>query len=195
MLFKQRFWPGLADGSITLTFRTWTRPQVKIGGRYRTPAGVLVVDTVDEVPVERITDKEARRAGFADRHELVAQLQDPNATHVYRVAFHHGGADPRQRLREDAALTDEDVAALNRRLDRLDRASTHGPWTRATLQLIADQPATQSGVLAAVLGRDRPPFKLDVRKLKELGLTESLTVGYRLSPRGRALLDAWASSS
>jgi ribosomal protein S19E (S16A) len=28
-----------------------------------------------------------------------------------------------------------------------------------------------------------------VRKLKELGLTESLEVGYRLSPRGRALLD------
>jgi hypothetical protein len=97
-------------------------------------------------------------------------------------------------LREDAALTDDDVAALTRRLDRLDRASTHGPWTRATLQLIADQPAAQSGVLAAVLGRDRAPFKLDVRKLKELGLTESLTVGYRLSPRGRALLDAWATT-
>jgi hypothetical protein len=32
------------------------------------------------------------------------------------------------------------------------------------------------------------PFKLDVRKLKELGLTESLPVGYRLSPRGEFLL-------
>ena len=38
-------------------------------------------------------------------------------------------------------------------------------------------------------GRERHPFKTDVRKLKELGLTESLEVGYRLSPRGRALLD------
>jgi ribosomal protein S19E (S16A) len=43
--------------------------------------------------------------------------------------------------------------------------------------------------LAAAAGRERHPFKTDVRKLKELGLTESLEVGYRLSPRGRALLE------
>jgi Mn-dependent DtxR family transcriptional regulator len=42
--------------------------------------------------------------------------------------------------------------------------------------------------LAKHLGRDRKSFKTDVRKLKELGLTESLEVGYRLSPRGRAWL-------
>ena len=34
--------------------------------------------------------------------------------------------------------------------------------------------------------REIAPFKADVRKLKELGLTESLRIGYRLSPRGRA---------
>ncbi len=44
--------------------------------------------------------------------------------------------------------------------------------------------------LAASLGRDTQPFKRDVRKLKELGLTESLKVGYSLSPRGRAWLAA-----
>jgi hypothetical protein len=32
------------------------------------------------------------------------------------------------------------------------------------------------------------PFKRRVRQLKELGLTESLEVGYRLSPRGRTVL-------
>jgi hypothetical protein len=42
--------------------------------------------------------------------------------------------------------------------------------------------------LAAAAGRERHPFKTDVRKLKALGLTESLEVGYRLSPRGLALL-------
>jgi hypothetical protein len=44
--------------------------------------------------------------------------------------------------------------------------------------------------LAAELGRDTPSFKRDVRKLKELGLTESLDIGYRLSPRGVAVVDA-----
>jgi hypothetical protein len=34
------------------------------------------------------------------------------------------------------------------------------------------------------------PFKLNVRKLKALGLTESLEVGYRLSPRGAAFLQS-----
>jgi hypothetical protein len=43
------------------------------------------------------------------------------------------------------------------------------------------------------VGREKHPFKLDVRKLKELGLTESLEVGYRLSPRGRAVMEGLGS--
>ena len=56
------------------------------------------------------------------------------------------------------------------------------------LALIADRPAVRAPDLAASLGRDTLTFKRDVRKLKELGLTESLEVGYRISPRGAALL-------
>lgn len=41
----------------------------------------------------------------------------------------------------------------------------------------------------ALLG-EKLAFKADVRKLKELGLTESLDVGYRLSARGEAALAA-----
>jgi hypothetical protein len=190
MLFQQRFWPGLADGSITITFRTWTRRQAKVGGHYRTPAGVLVVDAIDEVPVASITEDDARRAGFLGREELLAELRDPRADHVYRIELHYAGDDPRRELRNRAELTPADLDALVRRLDRLDRASTHGPWTRVTLQTIADRPETRAADLAAQLGRERAPFKIDVRKLKELGLTESLEVGYRLSPRGRALLAA-----
>jgi hypothetical protein len=47
----------------------------------------------------------------------------------------------------------------------------------------------RAGDLAEAFGRERLKFKTDVRKLKALGLTESLEVGYRLSPRGRAFLD------
>ena len=188
MLFKQRFWPGLADGSITVTFRSWSRPQAKVGGRYVTPAGVLVVDDLSIVSVDAIEDGDVARAGFADRAELVAQLHDPAAEHVYRVEFHHGGRDPRLELREMAHLTAADAEQLLARLDRLDRASTYGPWTRPTLQLIAEHPARRAGDLAQMVGREIAPFKLDVRKLKGLGLTESLEVGYRLSPRGQALL-------
>jgi hypothetical protein len=187
VLFKQRFWPGLADGSVTLTFRRWSRPQVKEHGRYVTPAGVLEVDEITAVEPADITDGDARRAGFADRDELVGQMRGPEAGHLYRIAFHHAGDDPRLALRADAALGPAEVDELVGRLDRLDRASTHGAWTRATLALIAEHPARRAGDLAALAGRETAPFKLDVRKLKALGLTESLEVGYRLSPRGEAL--------
>jgi hypothetical protein len=188
VLFKQRFWEGLADGSITLTFRRWTRPQVKAGGRYVTPAGVLEVEDVREIEPADVTDDDARRAGFADGAEVVGQLRGPEAGHLYRIAFHHAGEDPRVALREDATLPPAEVDALAARLDRLDRASSHGPWTRATLELIASHPERRAGDLAAMVGREIQPFKTDVRKLKALGLTESLEVGYRLSPRGEALL-------
>jgi hypothetical protein len=100
------------------------------------------------------------------------------------------GPDPRIALRGDAALSESDRCEISARLGRLDRASSHGPWTALTLRAIADAPGTRAADLAAGLGRERLPFKADVRKLKALGLTENLEVGYRLSPRGRAYLES-----
>jgi uncharacterized protein with von Willebrand factor type A (vWA) domain len=93
-------------------------------------------------------------------------------------------------LAQADGLAPDDLAELDTRLARLDRASRHGAWTRPTLQLIARRPAVRAGDLADELGRERLPFKADVRKLKNLGLTLSLDVGYRLSPRGEAYLRA-----
>ena len=56
------------------------------------------------------------------------------------------------------------------------------------LALIEQQPETQAAEPAAQQDRELHAFKRDVRKLKELGLTESLERGYRLSPRGRAAM-------
>ena len=109
---------------------------------------------------------------------------------TYRIAFHLAGPDPRIALRADAALTAADRAAIAARLARYDAASRHGPWTEATLRAIAAAPGTRAADLAERLGRDElAKFKTDVRKLKALGLTESLEVGYRLSPRGRAFIE------
>ena len=188
MLFEQRLWAALADGSVTVTFRRWRRPRARPGGRHRTPAGVLAVDAVAEVDPAAITEDDARRAGFVDLAALLRQLDRHGDGPVYRVDFHHAGADPREALREADDLAEEDLAGLRARLERLDRAARDGPWTVATLELIGDRPGVRAADLAAAAGRERLPFKADVRKLKELGLTESLEVGYRLSPRGRALL-------
>ena len=68
-------------------------------------------------------------------------------------------------------------------------AASATPWTTRYLQLVAGQPGIVSRVLAPQVSADVPPFKRRVRQLKELGLTESLEAGYRLSPRGRAILE------
>jgi uncharacterized protein YjiS (DUF1127 family) len=94
----------------------------------------------------------------------------------------------REKLAAQAELSDEQIADIDRRLDRMDASSKQGPWTRKTLQLIAEQPGVVSTVLARQMQRERYEFKGLVRRLKDIGLTYALDVGYCLSPRGRAYL-------
>ena len=90
-------------------------------------------------------------------------------------------------LRQNDAISEEELTEVIRSLDRLDRASARGPWTREVLALIQAQPEIRAEIWwPSSVANDF--FKRDVRKLKELGLTESLAVGYRLSPRGRVVV-------
>jgi hypothetical protein len=189
LLFEARFWPLIASGDVTVTFRRWKRRQVVAGNRYRTPVGFIEVSSVDVVDPAGITDAEARRSGYESADAVRAAFRGSADLETYRIAFRFvGGPDPRAELAATDALSDADRAELDRRLDRMDKAGPHGPWTRATLRLIEARPATRAGDLADAVGRDRLLFKADVRKLKNLGLTESLETGYRLTPRGRAYL-------
>ncbi len=189
MLYEAKYGPGIADGSVTLTFRRWKRVQVVAGHTYRTAAGRIEVEAVDTVQPSSITAVQAGRAGYPSADALRADLRGDADQPVYRVRFHAAARpDPRDALAGRAQLDDAERAEIDRRLARLDRASSHGPWTAATLALIHERPGVRAGDLAASVGRDTAPFKLDVRKLKALGLTLSLTVGYHLSPRGQAYL-------
>ena len=175
-MFPARFWPGLVDGSITVAFRRQKRPTVKVGGTLRSPGGVLAIDAVDAIAEADITDADARAAGHTDRAEVIAALR-PEGT-LYRFRFHRAGDDPRLALREQTEIDDD---ALRAKVARLD-------WAIPVLRLIGANPAVVSTDLAPQVGMERLPFKQKVRRLKELGLTESLDVGYRLSPRGESFL-------
>ena len=185
MLFSVDAWPRLADGSITLTFRTWSRPQAKAGGRYRVGGMLLEALAVDHVATSSITDADAVRAGEPSREALLRRLGE--AADVWRVELRYLGPDDRIERREDDDLDDAQLVEIVARLSRLDRGH---PWTTRTLRLIQHYPGIVSTKLAEHAGMERPAFKLNVRKLKEMGLTESLDVGYRLSPRGEAVLRA-----
>jgi hypothetical protein len=193
VLFKQEHWAGLADGTITIAFRRWTQPRAKAGRRARFPGGVLMIDEVRVVEAAAITSADARKAGFTNAATLRDELERFGDGDVYRIALHYVGPDEREALRADDDLSAEELAALRAKLDRLDKSSPRGPWTRTVLALIAEKPAVRAPDLAASLGLDTVTFKRDVRKLKELGLTESLAVGYRISPRGRALADSFGA--
>ncbi|MDQ3106777.1 MAG: hypothetical protein M3Q68_03125, partial [Actinomycetota bacterium] len=159
------------------------------GHRYRTTVGYLEVDQVDVVDPSSIADGDARFAGYPDVDALVADLRGPPDLPLYRIRFHAVDTpDPRDELAAAGDLGAGDVTDIEARLARLDKASRRGPCTAATLDLIGERPGVRAADLAASVGRETQPFKLDVRKLKALGLTLSLEVGYRLSPRGEAYL-------
>jgi hypothetical protein len=178
---------GIADGSITLVLRRWDAPRAKAGGTQRTPAGTVRIDEVTEFPgSHRVTSRQAKAAGYPSARAAQADLDRRPAAHTYAIAVSFLAPDERPDLAADDRLTVADVEAITARLDRWDAATA--PWTRQYLRLIADNEAVRAPDLAARMNLDVPRFKRRVRQLKGLGLTTSLDVGYRLSPRGRAYL-------
>ncbi|WP_020696152.1 hypothetical protein [Reyranella massiliensis] len=185
MLLKRRFLDGIVDGSISLVFRRWRKPTVKAGGTLKTAVGVLAIDEVESTPLSKVRAVDAKRAGYSSLDELKAELSKRDEGDVYRIKVRYVGADPRIALRSKSRIGSGEFDALLVHLQRWDGTT---PWVRRTLGLIERHPGRRAGDLAAELKQETAPFKLNVRKLKALGLTESLEVGYRLAPRGRAVL-------
>ncbi len=187
MLIKDDVIEKIRSGEITVLFRRWSRPGAKAGGTQMTQGGVIGIDSVEVVTEDEITERDAREAGYGTKENLVEKLNyrdDP----IYRLRVHWAGEDPRIALRESDDLREAELNEVIAKLDKLDKNSKRGPWTQQYLQLIHDMPNTYSGLLADYLGISIPEFKPWVRKLKALGLTESLHPGYRLSPRGEKVL-------
>lgn len=177
---------GVVAGELDLAFRTWTRPMHRAGGSQRTAVGVIRFEEVERVELDAITEEDARRSG-TELGRLRDVLQRKPGD-VYRIRLAYAGADERVALREKSRLTPKQREEIVTRLAAMDARSTRGPWTRQHLELIEARPEELAETIAASIGREKLPFKADIRRLKELGLTESLRPGYRLSPRGRAVL-------
>jgi hypothetical protein len=186
MLLDNATLQGIVAGKISAVFRTWRRPTVKRGGTLRTRMGVLAIDAVDAIAPAAVTTRDIEQAGLRDRAEFMRCIDGRDGV-LYLIRLRLVGEDPRIALRKKR-LTRAERALLAKRLQRMDSASRQGPWTRQYLELIRSRPAQRAPELAEFVGLETKPFKQRVRRLKELGLTESLKVGYRLSPRGRSYL-------
>lgn len=161
---------------------------MRSGGTLLTPVGQLLITSVSPVVVDRISNTDALSAGYESLEALLAELSRRSEGDVYRIEFGPLCADPRVALRESVMQTDQEIQGLSERLRRLDTHSAEGPWTSRTLEAIRSNPGLRAGDLCELVGQKKEPFKLNVRKLKNLGLTESLGTGYRLSARGEAFI-------
>jgi hypothetical protein len=193
MLFTAATLRGLTQGRVSCTYRRWEVVRPKVGSRFTTSAGVVEVTSITRADEQQLTEREAAEAGFDSVAELLKWCSAKGNGDLYRIGIALAGPDPRTELRRTDNLDAADIATLNAKLDRMDRAADQA-WTRNTLRQIQRLPGVVSTELAAEVGQERRTYKLRVRRLKALGLTESLERGYRLSPRGQAYLAALDST-
>jgi hypothetical protein len=189
MLFTAATLRGLVEGRVNCTYRRWEVVRPKVGSRFTTAAGVVEVTSITPADEEELTEQDAADAGFDSVAAVVKWTSAKSGGDLYRIGIVLAGPDPRVALRRSDKLAPADVAGLTASLERMDRAAGQ-PWTHSTLRQIQQLPAVVSTELAAEAGLERRQYKLRVRRLKALGLTESLERGYRLSPRGEAYLAA-----
>ncbi|QBF31695.1 hypothetical protein [Thalassococcus sp. S3] len=189
MLIKRHILNRIADGDVDRAFRWWKRPTVKKGGRLRTAIGELSVVDVGSVSFDSLTAEDARRAGYRSLEDLRRDLPPRPDCAFYKITLTFAGEDKRLALREDADLSAETFASLMSELERIDKRVGAKALSMRTLELIGRYPKRRAQELADELGLEKLFFKAHVRKLKEKGLTESLSVGYRLSPRGQRVLE------
>jgi hypothetical protein len=90
--FSPELRPRVADGSITVSYRLWSRPKVKVGGTYRSSDVVIEVDDIDLLPFSSVTDEDLALTGEPDLESLRRRTAHAGPVHddtlVYRVEFH-----------------------------------------------------------------------------------------------------------
>ena len=92
MQFSPELRDRVADGTITVSYRLWSRPKVKVGGVYASGAVQIEVDDIELLPFASITKADLARTGEADIETLRARAAHAGPidddTLVYRIEFH-----------------------------------------------------------------------------------------------------------
>lgn len=185
MLIREDALAEIETGKIDTLFRRWKKPTVQTGGTLMTTIGVLAIEAVDTLEREQVSADDARRAGFGSVAAWQEWYERAGPGTLYRIRVRYEGLDPRQALRQDDDLSADDLENMDAVLDRFDGKT---PWVDRVMEVIAANPARAAQDLSEQSGFDKVQFKTRVRRLKGIGLTESLEIGYRLSPRGRVVL-------
>jgi hypothetical protein len=187
MIFRLHQLKAIKSGSLTLAFRRWEKPNVKKGSTMKTALGVIRVVDVEPIKENAITKADAAKAGYESVGLLMYDLNKITSGSIYNVKVKYESEDPRLELREKTDLPEEDIQKIKTKLERLDK--TRGPWVLKVMKLIKRYPERRAGDLAEIMQMDKLDFKVNVRKLKNLGLTISHEIGYSLSPLGEIVME------
>lgn len=188
MLFKEKHLNGIKSGEITLAFRRWQKPVVKSGTLLHTPIGLVEILGIEPVEEDEITYLDAVNAGFSDKSELLKSFLPFRKGFIFKISVRYHSEDPRIKLREQTEVSSQEFSGLKKKLERMDHSSKNGPWTEIVLLTIRNHPNLHAVGIAKLTGFEKEWLKLHIRKLKNLGLTISHTVGYELSPLGAYFL-------
>jgi hypothetical protein len=188
MLFKQKDLEGIRAGIITRSFRNWKKLSITVGSEIKTSVGIVKIDGIEAIALSDISEEDAVASGFSGAGALKGLLASQREGQIYRIAVRYLQEDARISLRAQDVISEEEFALLKSALERLDKASKLGSWTFKTLIGIQENPQLKAAELAVKLKKEKEWLKLNVRKLKGLGLTFSHEPGYTLSPRGEAYL-------
>jgi hypothetical protein len=96
MVFMKRLREGVRRGRIRCSVRIWTRPHVKVGGRYPMDDGSIVVDSIAPMKKKDLTEDLARESGFESVKELLRVARHGPGDKMYLIRFHYlppGGWD------------------------------------------------------------------------------------------------------
>lgn len=189
MLFKQEHLQGIQSGTVTKAFRKWAKPVVKNGSQIKTSIGVVEVIAIVKCKLSEIREIDAVQAGYQNLKSLSDLLNKIPLGDIFCITVRYKSADPRLELREQTTLSDEELELLKNKVARLDQFSKQGSWTILILNAIRNHPKLKAADLAKKTGKEKDWLKLNIRKLKNLGLTISYEPGYTLSPLGMYFLD------
>ena len=89
MVFTKRLREGVRRGEITCSVRIWTRPHVRVGGRYPMADGAIVVESIEPIGLPDITPELARESGFLGVLDLLKVAKHGRGNNIYLIRFHY----------------------------------------------------------------------------------------------------------
>ncbi|NNF36541.1 MAG: ASCH domain-containing protein [Saprospiraceae bacterium] len=177
----------IKSGEVTSALRKWKRPTVKQGGTLITRVGQLSIDKLEKISLGDVDHHILKACGIEDLESWKKKFYDKREGDLYLIRFSIKGPDPRIGLRENTNWSKDELIKIKKKLLTWDKNSG-APWTLKVMNYILKYPQRRAADMALQLNIEKDILKPNIRKLKAQGLTISHSIGYELSPRGKALL-------